>query len=66
MSEKEEKRFQSSSICWICEKVIDHDDEKFRDQCHATEKFKGAAHWSCNKPSIILKSSCKNSQFKRL
>ena len=31
MSEKEEKQFQLSNLCWICEKLIDHDDEKVRD-----------------------------------
>ena len=31
MSETEEERFQSSNICWICEKLINHDDEKVRD-----------------------------------
>ena len=30
MSE-EEKQFQSSNICWICEILIDDDDEKVRD-----------------------------------
>ena len=48
MSEKEEEQFQSSNTCWICEKLIDNDDEKFRDHCHVTGKFRGAAHWSCN------------------
>ena len=49
MSEKEEEeQFQSSSTCWICEKLIDDDDEKVRDHCHVTGKFRGAAHWSCN------------------
>ena len=48
MSEKEEEQFQSSNICWICEKLIDDDDEKVRDHCHITGKFRGAAHWSCN------------------
>ena len=48
MSEKEEQRFQSSSTCWICEKLIDDDNEKVRDHCHVTGKFRGAAHWSCN------------------
>ena len=49
MSEKEEERFQLSNICWICEKLINHDDEKVRDHCHATGKFPGgAAHWDCN------------------
>ena len=37
---KEEEQFQSSNICWICEKVIDH--------CHTTGKFRGAAHWICH------------------
>ena len=46
MTEKEEEQFQSSNICWICEKLIE--DEKVRDHCHITGKFRGAAHWSCN------------------
>ena len=48
MSAKEEEQFQSSNICWICEKLIDDDDEKVRDHCYVTGKFRGAAHWSCN------------------
>ena len=48
MSEKEEEQFQSSNTCWVCEKLIDDDDEKVRDQCHVTGKFRDAAHWSCN------------------
>ena len=48
MSEKEEEQFQSSNTCWICEKLIDNHDEKVRDDCHITGKFRGAAHWSCN------------------
>ena len=43
---KEEEQFQSSNTCWICEKLID--DEKVRDHCHMTGKFRGAAHWSYN------------------
>ena len=30
----EEERFQSSNTCWICEKLIDDEDEKVRDHCH--------------------------------
>ena len=48
MSEKEKEQFQSSNTCWICEKLIDSDDEKVRDHCHVARKFRGAAHWSCN------------------
>ena len=47
MSEAEEQ-FQSSNTCSICEKLIDNDNEKVRDHCHITGKFRGATHWSCN------------------
>ena len=53
MSEKEDEQFQSSKTCWICEKHIDDDDEKVRDYCHVTGKFRGEAHWSCNMISNI-------------
>ena len=48
MSAEEEKRFQLSNSCWICNKLFDVGDEKVRDHCHITEKYRGAAHWSCN------------------
>ena len=47
MTEKEEHLFQQSNNCWICKKLIDNDDEKVRDHCHVTEKFRGSAHWDC-------------------
>ena len=45
---QEEEEFQSSNSCWICEKLLDNDNEKVRVHCHITGKFRGAAHWSCN------------------
>ena len=48
MSEEEEHLFQQSSSCWICKKLIDNDEEKVRDHCHVTGKFRGAAHRNCN------------------
>ena len=48
MIEEEEHFFQQSNSCWISKKLIDHDDEKVRDHCHVTGKFRGAAHWNCN------------------
>ena len=52
MSEEEELKFQLSDTCWICKKLIDNDDEKVRNHCQVTGKFRGAAHWSCSKSSI--------------
>ena len=43
MTEKEEQ-FQSSKICWICEKLIENDVEKVRDHCQITGKFRDAAY----------------------
>ena len=70
MTEEEENLFQESNNCWICKKLIDNDDEKVRDHCHITGKFRGAAHWDCNinfqltKKSLLKK--CNISQFKRI
>ena len=47
MSEEKEQ-FQLSNVCWICKKRIDYDNEKVRDHCHVTGKFRGAARWDCN------------------
>ena len=54
MSEEEEQ-FILSNICLICEKLIDDDNEKVRDHCHVTGKFKEATHWSCNKNLQLTK-----------
>ena len=48
MSEKEERLFQESNSCCICSKLIDHDDEKVRDPCHVSGKFKETARRSCD------------------
>ena len=45
---EEEHLFQKSNSCWICKKLIDNDEEKVRDHCHVTGKFRAAAHWNCN------------------
>ena len=44
----EEERFQQSNICWICGKLFDIADDKVRDHCHVSGKYRGAAHWGCN------------------
>ena len=44
---EEEHLFQQSNSCWICKKLIDN-EEKVRDHCHVTGKFRGAAHSDSN------------------
>ena len=56
MSAEEEERSQLSNICWICNRLFDVGDEKVRDHCYVTGKYKGSAHWSCN---VNLKMSKK-------
>ena len=46
MSE-EEHLFQQSNSCSICKKFFDNNEEKVRDHCHVTGKFRGVAHWNC-------------------
>ena len=49
ISEEEEHLFQQNNSYWICETLINHDNEKVRGHCHVTGKFRVAVHWSCNK-----------------
>ena len=48
LSAKDEQIFQWSDKCWICNKLFDVGDNKARDHCHVTRKYRGSAHWSCN------------------
>ena len=55
MGKKEAERYNKETKCWICEE--DLNDDKVRDHCHFTDRFRGAAHNSCNlkykKPKFI-------------
>ena len=44
MSEEEKHLFQQSNACWIYKKPIDNDEEKVRNHCQVTGKFRGATH----------------------
>ena len=48
MSAEEEERFEMNNICWICNKLFEISDNKVRDHCHISGKYRGATHWSCN------------------
>ena len=56
MSAGQNEDYEKSNICWICGGLIEIDDNKVRDHCHITGKYRGSCHWSCN---INLKVSKK-------
>ena len=55
LTSREEKEFHKEVLCHICKKPLD--DDRVRDHCHFTGKYRGAAHNSCNlqcrKPMIL-------------
>ena len=46
MSKEEQHLFQQSNSCRIFKKRFDNDEEKVRDHCQVTGKFRGTAHWN--------------------
>ena len=43
MSAEEEKRFQSSNSCWICNELFNVRDDNVRNHCHITGNYRGAS-----------------------
>ena len=43
---EEAERFNEEAKCWICKGELNND--KVRDHCHFTGRYRGAAHNSCN------------------
>ena len=52
ISEEEENQFQSTNNCMYCNKVFE--DDKVRDHCHFTGKYRGASCYICKIRSNIL------------
>ena len=48
MTAEENEEFERSNICWICGKLIEIGDNKVKDHCHITGKYRGSCHWSYN------------------
>ena len=48
LNKSEERMFQESRICHICEKEITKFDIKVRDHCHLFSHYRGASHLICN------------------
>ena len=44
----EKEQFDKASKCWICNEKFVSGDDKVRDHCHFTGRYRGAAHNSCN------------------
>ena len=40
--------FKNATKCWICQKEFNENEEKVRDHCHFTGRFRGAANNSCH------------------
>ena len=47
ITKEEEEQFKQASNCWICGKLLNIDD-RVRDHCHYTGRYRGAAHNICN------------------
>ena len=47
---KEKERFDEETKCWICNRKFTNDVKncKVRDHCHFTNRYRGAAHKTCN------------------
>ena len=43
---KEAERYNKETKCWICKGELNND--KVRDHCHFTGRYRGAAHNKCN------------------
>ena len=54
-TEEDKKRFNEEKECWICKEPLNED--KVRDHCHYTGRYRGPAHNKCNlkyrKPKFI-------------
>ena len=45
-TEEDEKQFNKASDCWLCGEELEND--RVRDHCHYTGRYRGAAHNKCN------------------
>ena len=53
LTREEKKDYDDQKVCYICKKEFDNNDndkkqQKARDHCHYTGKYRGAAHNICN------------------
>ena len=59
--------FKNSTKCWICDNDYVDNDDKVRDHCHITGKYRGSAQRDCKiNLKINSQSSYRISQLKIL
>ena len=44
----EKERYNEETSCWICKKEFGENEEKVKDHCHYTGRYRGAVHNECN------------------
>ena len=54
LTNEEEDNHNKENTCYICKKDLNND--KVRDHCHFTGKYRGAAHNTCNLRYKILQN----------
>ena len=53
MTAEQNEKIERTNICWICGKLIDF-DEKVRDHCHITGKYREAANHKIGKKISVI------------
>ena len=48
LTHEENDSYKNQKVCYICKHRFTNDNEKVRDHCHFTGKYRGAAHNNCN------------------
>ncbi len=56
MTRENEVEFEEATNCYLCGNLFSVDDEKVRDHCHISGKYRGAAHNSCNLTKLRQKN----------
>ena len=53
LTDDDVQNYNDAKVCHICKELLE--DEKVRDHCHLTGKYRGAAHDKCNKKFRVPK-----------
>ena len=48
LTKNDDINFKNAGKCYICNKKYSEKDNRVRDHCHITGKYRGSAHQDCN------------------